>query len=63
METLAASGGHTVERIERLLRAPASPGRTRVGSVLGGNAAAVAAPVAVTALPMVTAIGMACCLV
>lgn len=60
-EALAASGGDTVARIERLLDAPAAPGRAGVGTILGGNAVAVAAPVLVLAAPILTAVGFACC--
>ncbi|MEU5156131.1 M56 family metallopeptidase [Glycomyces sp. NPDC021274] len=61
VEALAASGGDTVARIERLLDAPAAPGPAGVGTILGGNAAAVAAPVLVLAAPILTAVGFACC--
>ncbi|MDA1361084.1 M56 family metallopeptidase [Glycomyces luteolus] len=60
-EALAASGGDTVARVERLLHAPPAPGPAGVGTILGGNAAAVAAPILVVALPVLTAVGMACC--
>jgi hypothetical protein len=60
-EALAASGGDTVARIERLLHAPPAPGPAGIGTILGGSAAAVAAPILVVALPVVTAVGMACC--
>lgn len=58
---LAVGGGDTVARVERLLDGPVRPGIARFGSILGGNAAAVAAPVVVAAVPMLTAVGMACC--
>lgn len=61
VEALAASGGDTVARVERLLHAPPAPGPAGVGTILGGNAAAVAAPILVVALPVITAVGMACC--
>ncbi|WP_205324192.1 M56 family metallopeptidase [Glycomyces sp. YM15] len=60
-EALAASGGDTVARVERLLDTPAAPGPAGVGTILGGNAAAVAAPVLVLAVPILTAVGFACC--
>ena len=58
---LAISGGNTVARIERLLDGPQRPGIAGFGSILGGNAAAVAMPVVLAAVPMLTAVGMACC--
>lgn len=61
VEALAASGGDTVARVERLLHVPPAPGPAGVGTILGGNAAAVAAPILVVALPVLTAVGMACC--
>jgi predicted Zn-dependent protease len=61
VEALAASGGDTVARVERLLDAPAAPGPVGVGTILGGNAVAVAAPVLVLAVPILTAVGFACC--
>lgn len=61
VEALAASGGDTVVRIERLLDTPAAPGPAGVGTILGGNAAAVVAPVLIVAIPIITAFGMACC--
>lgn len=56
-EALAASGGDTVARVERLLTAPARPGLTAVI----GRRAALAAPAALVAAPIVTAALMACC--
>lgn len=61
VEALAASGGDTVARIERLLDRPAAPGPAGVGTILSGNAAAVAAPVLILAVPILTAVGFACC--
>ncbi|GAA2121738.1 M56 family metallopeptidase [Glycomyces algeriensis] len=61
VEALAASGGDTVARIERLLDAPAAPGPAGVGTILGGNAVAVSVPVLVLAAPVLTAVGFACC--
>lgn len=61
VEALAASGGDTVARIERLLDTPAAPGPAGMGTILGGNAAAVAAPVLVLVAPILTAVGFACC--
>jgi Zn-dependent protease with chaperone function len=61
VEALAASGGDTVARIERLLHAPPAPGPAGIGTILGGSAAAVAAPILAVALPVLTAVGMACC--
>ncbi|WP_100444933.1 M56 family metallopeptidase [Glycomyces xiaoerkulensis] len=58
---LAVAGGDTVARIERLLDGPARPGVAGLGSILGGNAAAVAAPVIVAAIPVLTTVGMVCC--
>ncbi|MEU6248205.1 M56 family metallopeptidase [Glycomyces sp. NPDC047010] len=58
---LAASGGDTVARIERLLDAPQRPGPAGVGSILGGNLAAVAAPLLVVVTPIATAVGFVCC--
>jgi hypothetical protein len=60
-EALAVSGGDTVARVERLLNAPNVPGRAGIGTILGGNAAAVAAPVLLIAAPIVTAVSLACC--
>jgi Zn-dependent protease with chaperone function len=61
VEALAASGGDTVARIERLLDAPSAPGPAGVGTILGGNAVAVSVPVLVLAAPILTAVGFACC--
>ncbi|MFB9659073.1 M56 family metallopeptidase [Glycomyces mayteni] len=58
---LAAGGGDTVARIERLLDAPQRPGPAGVGSILGGNLAAVAAPLLVVVTPVATAVGFVCC--
>ncbi|SDL07957.1 Peptidase family M48 [Glycomyces sambucus] len=58
---LAASGGDTVARIERLLRRPAAPGPAGIGTILGGNLAALAVPLLIVAAPVVTAVGVACC--
>ncbi|RRR99406.1 M56 family metallopeptidase [Glycomyces terrestris] len=60
-EALAVSGGDTVARIERLIDAPAAPGPAGVGTILGGNLAAVAAPLLILAGPILTAVGFACC--
>lgn len=60
-EALAASGGDTVARIERLLDAPVAPGPAGIGTILSGNAAAVAAPVLILATPVLTAVSFACC--
>jgi Zn-dependent protease with chaperone function len=56
-DALAASGGDTVARVERLLTAPARPG---LGAAIGRRAA-LAAPAALVAAPIVTAALMACC--
>jgi hypothetical protein len=61
VEALAANGGDTVARIERLLHAPSAPSRAGVGTILGGNAAAVAAPMLIVAAPILTAVSFACC--
>lgn len=60
-EALAAGGGDTVARIERLLQAPTAPGLAGVGSILGGNFAALAMPVLIVVVPIATAVGIACC--
>jgi predicted Zn-dependent protease len=60
-ETLGATGGDTVARVERLLDAPTGPGPAGVGSILGGSLTAVAAPVLITSIPILTTAGMACC--
>lgn len=60
-QALAASGGDTVARIERLLAAPAAPGPAGVGSILGGNLAAITTPMLIVAVPIATAVGIACC--
>lgn len=61
VEALAVNGGDTVARIERLLDAPSAPGPAGVGTILGGNAAAVVAPVLIVAAPILTAVSFACC--
>lgn len=58
---LGAGGGETVARIERLLNAPQRPGPAGVGSILGGNLAAMAAPLLVVLTPIATAVGLVCC--
>lgn len=58
---LAASGGDTVARIERLLDETQRPGVAGLGSILGGNVAAIGAPVVLAAIPLLTAVGMVCC--
>ncbi|MQM24272.1 M56 family metallopeptidase [Glycomyces albidus] len=59
-EALSAAGGDTVARIERLLDASPGRGRTGIGTILGGHAA-VAAPVLILAVPILTAVSFACC--
>lgn len=61
VEALAASGGDTVTRIERLLHAPATPGQAGVGTILGGNLLAVATPALIVAAPILTAVSFTCC--
>ncbi|GAA1659669.1 M56 family metallopeptidase [Glycomyces endophyticus] len=58
---LAAGGGDTVARVQRLLREPPALGPTGIGTILSGSAAALAAPVLVVAVPVATAVGIACC--
>ncbi|WP_335988850.1 M56 family metallopeptidase [Glycomyces sp. MUSA5-2] len=58
---MAASGGDTVARIERLLGERSGPGPAGVGTILGGNLAALAAPLLIMAAPVAAAVGIACC--
>lgn len=58
---LAASGGDTVTRIERLLHEPTRTSAIGFGSILGGNTAAITTPLLVTAIPILTTASMVCC--
>jgi len=62
-EALAATGGDTVARIERLLDTPTGPGPAGIGSILGGSLTAIAMPVVITLVPVLTTAGMACCFI
>ncbi|GAB3167540.1 M56 family metallopeptidase [Myceligenerans halotolerans] len=58
---LAAGGGDTAARIERLLQEPTHTSIVGFGTILGGNATAIAAPLLVTAIPILTTVSMVCC--
>lgn len=58
---LAAGGGDTVARIERLLEEPSRTSMVGLSSVLGGNAAAITTPPLLAAVPILTTAGMVCC--
>lgn len=57
---LAVSGGDTVERMERLLNAPQRVGPLGAGGVVGGSALVVVFPLALSLLPILALIQMAC---
>jgi Zn-dependent protease with chaperone function len=58
---LAVAGGDTVHRVERLLTSPPRPTRLGFFGIAGVNMLAIAVPVIIAVVPMLTIGYMACC--